>query len=434
MLHNILLVAPSYAPFVGGAQTFQRAMARRLVADGHRVTVLTTAAREVADFWLPHATSAAPLRPRELLDGVSVERLAIRHPWPAPYAFGLARRAGLWLQRSGLPTAIQRPLLRRLACWMPPVPGLEAALDRLVPWAHLIQALDSSWDGLFVATASAAQRYGKPLVAIPLMHLSDARVRAHFQMAHQADVYRGAEAVVALSRRETDALAGMGVAPARIHILAMGVDPSSAMDTGDQAVVEFRHRHDVRGRVVAFLGANTHDKGAFTLALAVAQLNAAGLGVDLVCAGPERDRLAAFLRHQPAQVRSALQGRLHLLGIVSEDDKHLLLATCDLLALPSRVDAFGIVILEAWLHGKPVIGADAGGLADLVTPEETGLLVPFGDVSALASAIRRLMTEPELAKRLGTSGQQRTAHCYTWDRTYRRLLAVYSSALAEHEG
>ena len=433
-MHNILFVAPSYAPFVGGAQTFQRAMACRLVADGHRVTILTTTAREVADFWLPRAASTAPLRPREVLDGVSVERLTIRHPWPAPYAFGLARRAGLWLQLSGLPTVIQRPLLRRLACWMPPVEGLETALNRLAPWADLIQATDSSWDGLFGATAAAARRHRRPLVAIPLMHLSDSRVRGHFQMAHQADVYRRAEAVVALSRREADALAEMGVAPARIHLLAMGVDPSSA--TGIQApdVVEFRHRHHMRGRVAAFLGANTHDKGAFTLALAVAQLNATGLVVDLVCAGPERDRLAAFLRHQPPRVRSALQGRLHLLGIVSEADKHLLLAACDLLALPSRVDAFGIAILEAWLHGKPVIGTDAGGIADLVAPDETGLLVPFGDVSALASAIRRLITEPELATRLGTSGRQRVLQCYAWDKTYRRLLAVHSSALAEQEG
>jgi glycosyltransferase involved in cell wall biosynthesis len=266
------------------------------------------------------------------------------------------------------------------------------------------------------------------------MHVSDAHIRAHFQMAHQVEAYRSAEAVAARSRREAEPLADMGVAPARIHILPMGVDPTSA--TGIQApdVVEFRHRHGVEGRVVAFLGANTHDKGAFALALAVAQLNTAGLGVHLICGGPERDRLAAFLRRQPAQVRSALQGRLHLLGIVSEKDKHLLLATCDLLALPSRVDGFGIVILEAWLHGKPVIGADAGGIADLVTPEETGLLVPFGDVSALASAIRRLITEPELVERLGTSGRQRAVHCYTWDRTYRRLLAVYSSALAEQEG
>ena len=434
VLRHVLFVAPSFAPYVGGAQTFQRAMARRLVADGHRVTVLTTAAHEVADFWLPYGTSAGSLRPRKELDGVSVERLAIRHPWPAPYAFGLARRAGLWLQRSGLPTAIQRPLLRRLSRWMPPLEGLEAALDRLVPWADLIQAVDSSWDGLFVTAAAAAQRYGKPLVVIPLMHLSDAHVRAHFRMDHQVEAYRDAEAVVALSRREADALADMGVAPARIHILAMGIDPGSALGIRGRDVAEFRHRHDVRGRVAAFLGANTLDKGAFTLALAVAQLNAAGLEVDLVCAGPGRDRLAAFVRHQPPRVRSALQGRLHVLGIVSEDDKHRLLATCELLALPSRVDAFGIVILEAWLHAKPVIGTDAGGIADLVTPEETGLLVPFGDVSALASAIRRLMTEPELAKRLGTSGQQRVLHCYTWDKTYRRLLAVYSSALAKRGG
>jgi glycogen(starch) synthase len=120
---------------------------------------------------------------------------------------------------------------------------------------------------------------------------------------------------------------------------------------------------------------------------------------------------------------------VRVLGLVNEQTKQNLLAACDLLALPSRVDTFGIVLLEAWLHGKPVIGAQSGGISDLVQPEETGLLVPFEDVTALAAAIRRLLTEPKLAARLGNAGRRKVLKHYTWDQTYQMLLKIYTAAL-----
>ncbi|KPL18924.1 MAG: hypothetical protein AMJ93_13435 [Anaerolineae bacterium SM23_84] len=66
----------------------------------------------------------------------------------------------------------------------------------------------------------------------------------------------------------------------------------------------------------------------------------------------------------------------------------------------------------------------------MVQHEKTGLLVPFGDVSALAAAIRRLLAKPGLAAQLGTTGHQVLRH-YTWDQTYQTLVEVYNAALAE---
>jgi glycogen(starch) synthase len=425
---HLLFVAPSYKPFVGGAQAFQQAIARRLIADGHQVTVMTTTACQPTDFWLPSATTD-PLPEQETMDGTVVERLSLDYPRPAPYAFGTLRRAGHWLHRSGLPLRIQRPLLHWLARCMPPLPKLESALDRLASQADLVQAVDSSWDGLFTAAASAAKCYGKPFVAIPLMHLSDASVMAHFQMAHQVDAYRNAKVILALSQREADAYASLGVSPLHIAVIHMGVEPTPLDSHQPLEDIEFRYQNDPTVPIVAFLGANTYDKGAFTLARAVAHLNLSGLPVELVYAGPQRDELDAFLQQQPMDVRDILRQRMRVLGLVNEQTKQNLLAACDLLALPSRVDTFGIVLLEAWLHGKPVIGAQSGGISDLVQSEETGLLVPFGDVTALAAAIRRLLTEPKLAVRLGNAGRRKVLKHYTWDQTYQMLLRIYTAAL-----
>jgi len=426
--YKILFVAPSYVPFTGGAQAFQQAMASRLIADGHEVTILTTNACEPADFWRRPAGSSGA-KQHESMAGVRVERLALGYPWPQPYMFGVCRRAGYLLNRSHLPIRIQRPPLIWLARRMPPLPGLEQALAEWVRWADLVQVTDSSWDGIFTAAAEAAQLSGRRLVAVPLMHLGNPAVKAHFQMPHQVETYRSASAVAALSEREARAYEHLGVAPERVHVVPMGVDHSVPDPAaGVQAAVEWRRDHGLTGPMVAFVGATTYDKGAHTLARAVASLNQAGRQVHLVCAGPGREAMAAFLAGQPPEMRSMLAHRVHLLGVVDERSKDSLLTACNVLALPSRVDSFGIVFLEAWLHGRPVIGADAGGIPDLVRHEENGLLVPFGEVPALAAAIARLIDDPQLAARLGARGLQQVLAGYTWDQTYARMRRIYWQA------
>jgi glycosyltransferase involved in cell wall biosynthesis len=312
---------------------------------------------------------------------------------------------------------------------MPPLPELEAALDQWVPDADLLQTTDSSWDGLFVSAEESAWRHGKPFVALPLMHLGDASVRAHFQMVHQIDAYRRATAVLALSKREAAALAYLGVAQQQIHVIHTGVEPELPLPAEDLDPGTFRRQHHLTGPIVAFLGANTHDKGTFALAQAVGRLNLNMRPVDLVCAGTQSGKLAAFLRRQPQEVRSASQGHMHLLGVVDEGTKHQLLAACDLLALPSQVDTFGQVLLEAWLHGKPVIGAAAGGIPEVIEEGRTGLLVPFDDADALAQAISWLLDHPEEAERMGQRGREQTLSRWSWGAVYDRVWPIYERCL-----
>ena len=73
-------------------------------------------------------------------------------------------------------------------------------------------------------------------------------------------------------------------------------------------------------------------------------------------------------------------------------------------ASSAPVEGFGIVFLEAGLHGKPVIASDSGGVADAVHHQETGRLVPVGDVRELATTIRCLATDTSLYRQLATAG------------------------------
>jgi glycosyltransferase involved in cell wall biosynthesis len=123
------------------------------------------------------------------------------------------------------------------------------------------------------------------------------------------------------------------------------------------------------------------------------------------------------------------KARVRLLGFVEKRTQADILAATDVLALPSRTDSFGIVFLDAWANGVRVIGAHAGGIPGVVTDGVDGLLVPFGDVPALASALRRLLDDPDLRRTMGAAGRAKVLEYYTWDHIVARVRDLYSGLL-----
>jgi glycosyltransferase involved in cell wall biosynthesis len=80
-------------------------------------------------------------------------------------------------------------------------------------------------------------------------------------------------------------------------------------------------------------------------------------------------------------------------------------------------------------HGRPVVASAVGGLRDLVVDGETGMLVPPGDVTALRSALERLLGDAELRRRLGTAARERARELLSGDRAAALTVAAYGEAL-----
>jgi len=99
-----------------------------------------------------------------------------------------------------------------------------------------------------------------------------------------------------------------------------------------------------------------------------------------------------------------LADRVDVPGWVGPERVHQLIATADVLVLPSFIENLPLSIIEAMASGVAVVATPVGAVPDIVRDGETGLLVPVGDVDALAAALTRLVSDPELRRRFGAAG------------------------------
>lgn len=124
-----------------------------------------------------------------------------------------------------------------------------------------------------------------------------------------------------------------------------------------------------------------------------------------------------------------LGGDIVLLGTVTEAELAAWYQAADAFVFPSRIEGWGLVVLEAMAARLPVIASDLPVIREYLTPERDALLVPPGDAAALAGAMRRLAADPGLRARLASNGP-RVARRFTWEKVARRHLDIYARLAA----
>ena len=386
-------------------------IARRQVATGYRVTVVATQAQALSALWIAGAACVPGTTPTEQ-DGVQIVRLPLRHVPAGTLTFPVVRRIN-WLL-----SYLAAPLALPLARFFPWIPALPATLDALQ--ADLYFAWNLTLEGLTAATARHAADRHVPWIAVPLLHLARP---AFYTMPHQLHLLRGAARVVAQTSVEREFLLARGFHPQRVVIVSPGVDAAYPPDTIQHPAL---HK-SADAPLVVSIGALGHDKGTLHLLAAARQLWKSGIPLELALVGTIEPTVERAIARLPATWR----GRCHCLGRISEAEKWSLLAEADVLALPSRTESFGIVFLEAWLCQKPVIGARAGAIPDVIQHGVDGLLVEFGDVPALADALRSLVTDPARAAQMGTQGYRKVQRYYTWDHQFAHLQEIVAEVQTE---
>jgi len=189
----------------------------------------------------------------------------------------------------------------------------------------------------------------------------------------------------------------------------------------DESLIDLRTQEDP---YLLFLGRHEpHMKGLDLLIEGFAPVSKRHRKLSLVVAGFGGSSVTQSLVR-----RAHLNGQVDVRGAISESEKRELLRRCLAVVMPSRYEGWGIVAIEAAACGKPVIGQRVTGLVDSVRDGETGILVPYEDVDALAAAINRIVEDDELRHRMGAAGRK-WARNFSWDEAARQQEEFYCKVL-----
>jgi glycosyltransferase involved in cell wall biosynthesis len=237
----------------------------------------------------------------------------------------------------------------------------------------------------------------------------------------EASIARNADRIVATCREEVRELRGIGGYPRRVDVVPCGVDLERFTPDGRRENPQRQQRIVSVGRLVA-------RKGFDDAILALVDLP----DVELVIAGGpphaelSRDREARRLCDVAHQ--AGVADRVSLRGAVPRNDMPALLRSADVVVCAPWYEPFGIVPLEAMACGVPVVASAVGGMLDTVVDGVTGMHVPPRDPATLAMALRRLLDDTALCRRMGANGHLRAVREYGWQTVATRTLDAYLRA------
>jgi glycosyltransferase involved in cell wall biosynthesis len=269
----------------------------------------------------------------------------------------------------------------------------------------------------FLAPWLAFRRPRVPVVGIahqPPGGIGHGPWRTRVQVVLDRRAYRHAAVVLAASEMLADQLAACGVARARLRVVPPGRDVASVPDQPRGGLR--------RGRRAALLcvGNWLSHKGIVDVLEAVRRLPADLVTLHLV-GDTESDPTYAE-RVRALLASSDLAGRVVVHGPFPLEEVAAMYAMADVFVLASTRESYGTVYGEAMAAGLPIVGYVAGNLPNLARHEQEGLLVPPGNIEALAAALRRLAENAGLRRRLGAAAALRAAGFPTWAQTAERLF------------
>ena len=373
---RIAQVSPWFSPHFGGVESHVRSLSRELARRGHEVTVVTS----------QHDRT---LSAEETVDGFRVIRVRPR------FIF------------------MQTPITPRMR-------GSLRALSADVVHAHSPPPLASHYAG-----AVASER-GIPYVVtyhcdVELPSAFGSVVESIYRRSLGADTLRNANQVIVTTR--TYAATSRAIWRYNPSVIPNAVDHRRFRPDVDGSAVRSKLRIPPEVPIVLLVGRIVPHKGVEHFVEAARYVPDAWF---LVAGGGSS--LDAMKR---LALSMGVADRVRFLGRISDNRLPEVYAACDVFVLPSvsRLEAFGIVALEAMSTGKPVIVADIPGVREIIEDGRDGLLADPVNPRDLAEKIRRLLSDPEVRQTMGARGRERVLESFSIERVTDRIEAVYRAIL-----
>lgn len=401
---HIVALTHLFYPARGGTESALLECGKGLVKKGHRVTVITSNQTCLEDFKNPRNNPSLPRE--EIREGIRIIRLP------------LSQNQRLILAKSGA-LALRSRLIGGDRLWfmtqVPYLPRMIRIARDLNP--DLLYAVPFPTATSYYAWR-AARKLGCPWVIQPHLHFQDLNASL---LRILGWIFPKASAIMTNTRAEKEFLTRQGIKEEKVHPLGQGID-LSLLEGGDGR--RFRSTHGLTDQpLILFLGRKVENKGIDILLDAMPLIWKEIDQTVLVLAGQSSPYFQALYKSHPL----SQDHRILSLDDFPEEEKADLLTACDFLILPSQVESFGVVFLEAWAKGKPVIGARIPAVSDMIDEGEDGFLVPYGDKLSLAAAAIKLLKDSDLRRAMGEKGKGKVHHQFEIGRITDRIEALFLS-------
>lgn len=395
----------------GGTETVIMETCKRLVRMGHQTEILCANALATVD--------------RETMDGIEINRV----PYFYPY-FGLSREAKAQFDRKGgnlFSFALLKALLN--------LPSLDlihlhtgkrvGGICRYVAAKRRIPYVVSLHGGMHDVPAEEVDSWTAPS-------------RGSWEWGKLLGWWVGsrrvlvdAAAIICVGEQERVETARRYPGKKVIH-LPNGVDPNRFVAGDGQA---FRHKYDIApdAHVMLTVGRIDPQKNQRWLVRLFPQLEQICPDVHSLIVGPVTNEPYYVDLLEEIEARG-LSHRMTVIPGLESNSRELVDAyhAADLFVLPSTHEPFGIVILEAWAAGLPVIASRVGGIPSFVADGRDGLLFDSADEATFLRSYRELTGDSEKAEQIAARGKEKAASEYSWDHITERLIGIYEEAVNEN--
>jgi len=370
---EIIQVAPYYYPFVGGVEEVVSQYSERLSKRGHKVTVFTS----------------------NVGSGEEKKAIGVRRFWSLPFL-----QVGSYLPIT--------PIL--------PFSIITENPDLLHLHANKRFTTDSA--------ALVAKLKRIPLVFSP--H-AGSWGKSFFGQIHNQTLGKialSAQVVICVSLFERKIIEDSGLAVKRFEILPNGVDLEEFAKKRENI---FKNYGLDKKKIVLYVGRLASHKGVDTLIEAAKGVVKEIPETHLFLIGPD----AGVEKQLKKQVNDlSLNNVVTFVGVLTREDLISAYQNSSLFCLPSRNEAFGIAIIEAFAAGTPVITTKIPSITEIVTDGVNGRLVAPGDPERLAAALLELLKEEKLGKSFVIEGTKVVKNHYNWEKIVDRLEDIYKSIIS----
>ena len=388
---KILMLTWEYPPrIVGGIARVVNDLSKRLIKDGHEVTVVT------------YREGDAPYY--ELDKGVKVYRVdnfMINAnnfiDWIMQLNFNMVEKASEIMQKEGAFDVIH-------------------AHDWLV--AYAAKTLKNSYDIPLISTIHATE-------AGRNSGIRDEQQK-YINDTEWMLTYESTEVIVNSNYMKGELQRLFGLPFEKINVVPNGVNTLNY--SGIERDYDFRRRYAMDNeKIILFMGRLVYEKGIQHLITAMPKILNGYHDAKLVVAG--KGGMIDELRAQANAL--GLGEKVYFAGYVNGKDVGKLYKAADVAVFPSTYEPFGIVALEAMLAEVPVVVSDIGGLNEIVQHRENGMKCYAGNANSIADSILELLYDPQLSANVVKKAKAKVRNEYSWNKIAQNTHFIYMKAICE---